>query len=90
MGIFQNDTNIVPIVYTAGVSDEEYTKKIWGLGSTSYENLVKYYDDIAREILTGYFRVKKCPGNHIWYGKWENHRRIVIKLHKFIYHRTEM
>ncbi len=52
MGIFQNDTNIVPIVYTAGVSDEEYTKKIWGLGSTSYENLVKYYDDIAREILT--------------------------------------
>lgn len=84
MGIFQNDTNIVPIVYTAGVSDEEYTKKIMGLGNESYdENLVKYYDDIAEEILTRYFTVKKCPGKHIWYGEWENHRRIVIKLRQF-------
>ncbi|MCM1160918.1 MAG: hypothetical protein NC412_06815 [Roseburia sp.] len=84
MEIFQSDTNIVPLVYTARVSDEEYTKKIMGFGIESPdENLVKYYDDITEEILTKYFMVKKCPGKHIWYGEWENHRRIVIKLYCF-------
>ena len=43
----------------------------------------KELDDIAEKVLTEDFTLKKCPGKHIWYGEWENHRRIVIKLYKF-------
>lgn len=78
MRLFQEDMNIV---YTDRVSDAEYERKI--MYGQPIEYIVKYYDDIAEKVLTEDFTLKKCPGKHIWYGEWENHRRIVIKLYKF-------
>ena len=80
MRIFQGDTNIV---YTDNVSYEEYSKKIMFCDAKYDESLVKYFDDITEEVLSEYFAVKKCPKKHIWYGDWENHRRIAVQLYKF-------
>lgn len=44
------------------------------------ESVIKYYDDIVSDVLGQYFRLKKCENKHMWFGEWENHRRIVIEL----------
>ncbi|MBQ3514739.1 MAG: hypothetical protein IJA32_13265 [Lachnospiraceae bacterium] len=76
--LFMNNNHII---YTEKVSDEEYAKKI--LYCVPSESLIPYYDDIAEAVLTEHFDVVKCPNKHIWHGEWNNHRRMVIKLHMF-------
>ena len=44
------------------------------------ESVIKYYDDIVSDVLGQYFRLKKCENKHMWFGEWENYRRIVIEL----------
>ncbi len=68
-------------IYTDRVSDEEFYRMISAREDS--EMIVKYYDEVTEEVLKEHFNVKKCPNKHIWYGEWENHRRIAIELHKF-------
>lgn len=72
-------------VYTEDVSYEEFLKRILFCGEES-DSLVKYYDDITSSVLAEHFDLKKCPNKHIWFGEWENHRRMVVKLHYFYNH----
>lgn len=72
-------------LYTENISEEEYNKRIF-LPKGTVVSLVKYYDEIVEKILKEYFELKKCPNKHIWYGEWENHRRIVIQLYQFYSH----
>lgn len=76
--LFMNNNHII---YTEKVSDAEYEKKI--LFCNPSESLVPYYDEIAGKVFAEHFDVVKCPNKHIWYGEWNNHRRMVIKLHMF-------
>lgn len=71
-------------IYTDCFSKEERRHVLHG-GEPS-ESIIKCYDEIAEKVLKEDFNLKKCPNKHIWFGEWDNHRRIVVKLHEFYFH----
>lgn len=73
--LFMNNYNL----FTDYVSDQEFQNKLWLTGEDC-EHMVKYFDETVENVLKEYFELKKCPNRHVWFGEWENHRRMVIKL----------
>lgn len=79
--IFQEEHKL----YTENISYEEYSKKIF-LPEGTCVSLVQYYDEIVEKVLKENFELKKCQNKHIWYGEWENNRRMVVHLYQFYSH----
>ena len=73
-------------VLTKDVSKDVFNRIFYYSANGTPISLVSYYDDIVEKILKENFELKKCTNKHIWYGEWENNRRMVIKLHYFYSH----
>lgn len=81
MRFFQEEHKL----YTENISYEEYNNR-FNSGNGISISLVPYYDEIVEKVLKENFELKKCSNKHIWYGEWENNRRMVVHLYYFYSH----